>query len=87
MRTPSRELYSDETEWYTPRRLPVLADAGGNPNFLPGGRTAVALPDNSGLLLNQAREFVTPGGKPMPPGSVLFRIGSNDEWIPIRRFP
>jgi RHS repeat-associated protein len=67
-------------------RLPTLSDARSNLNFLPGGRTAVRLGDKGGYLLNPTREYVTPGGLPMPQGSVLFRIGPNGEWIPTRRF-
>jgi hypothetical protein len=68
--------------------LPTSADAMGNANFLNGGHTAVGLGADgpNGFLLNSTREFVTPGGGPMPPGSVLFQIGPNGSWIPIRRF-
>jgi len=67
-------------------RLPTTADAGGNLNFLPGGKTAMRLSDESGYLLNQTREFVTPGGGPIPKGAVLFQLGPNGDWIPIRRY-
>ena len=68
-------------------RLPTAADAGGWPHFLEGGRTAVRTAEpNGGYLLNTTREFVVPGGSPMPTGSVLFRLGSHGEWIPLRRW-
>ncbi|MFZ1983662.1 MAG: hypothetical protein WAU91_04565, partial [Desulfatitalea sp.] len=67
--------------------LPNAADAGGWPHFLEGGHTAVKLEGpNAGYLVNQTRELVTPGGNPMPKGSVLFKLGQNGEWAPIRRF-
>jgi hypothetical protein len=69
-----------------PVRVPTAADAGGFAHFLEGGQTAVRLPGpNSGYLVNPTREFVTPGTS-VPTGSVLFRIGPNGEWIPMRRF-
>ena len=62
-------------------------DAGGFIHFLEGGTTAVHLPgENGGYLRNSTRELVTPGGSPMPPGSVLFEVDDNGTWIPIRRF-
>jgi hypothetical protein len=67
-------------------QLPTAADAGGWPHFLEGGNTAVALPDNGGYLVNPTREFVTPGGNAVPQGSVLFQVGPNGEWIPMRQF-
>ena len=70
-----------------PVRIPTAADAGGFPHFLEGGRTAVRTAGSKGgFLRNPNREFVTPGGGPVPPGSVLFKIGPNGEQIPIRRF-
>jgi RHS repeat-associated protein len=68
-----------------PTRLPVKPDADGNPNFLPGGHTAVRLPGDT-YLMNPTREVVTPGGNPMPPGSVLFEVDDDGTWIPIRKF-
>lgn len=68
-------------------RIPSASDANGFPHFVEGGRTAVRTSDpNGGYLLNPTREFVTPGGASMPDGSVLFRLGSNGEWIPLRRY-
>jgi hypothetical protein len=69
-------------------RVPTAQDAGGWAHFLEGGRTAVRTSDpNGGFLLNSTREFVTPGGNTMPPGSVLFRIDEGGAWTPLRRFP
>jgi hypothetical protein len=68
--------------------IPTAADAGGWPHFLEGGRTAVRLGEGSsaGYLVNPTREFVVPGGKAVPKGSALFKLGPNGEWIPIRIF-
>jgi hypothetical protein len=67
---------------------PTAADAGGWPHFLEGGNTAVRLGDgpNAGYLVNPTREFVIPGGNQVPGGSVLFQLGPNGEWIPMKRF-
>ena len=67
---------------------PTLADSEGWPHYLEGGHTAVKTGDgpNAGYLVNSTREFVIPGGGAVPEGSVLFKLGSNGEWIPIRRF-
>src|SRR5215469_11503253 len=68
-------------------RQPTAADANGWSHFLEGGHTAVRTADpNGGFLVNETREFVTPGGGPMPPGSVLFQLGPEGAWIPIRSF-
>jgi len=70
-----------------PSRVPTAADAAGSPHFLEGGQTAVRLPgEGGGYLLNPTREFVVPGGNPMPTGSVVFKLGPNGSWIPIRKF-
>jgi hypothetical protein len=67
--------------------LPTAADARGWHHFLEGGHTAVRLEGpNAGYLVNPTREFVVPGGNAMPNGSVLFKVGPNGEWIPIRKF-
>jgi len=68
--------------------VPTAADAAGWPHYLEGGHTAVKTGDdpNAGYLVNSTREFVTLGGSPVPEGSVLFRLGPNGEWIPIRSF-
>jgi hypothetical protein len=72
---------------YLPTRLPTTADSGGFAHFLPGGNTAVrGAGPSGGYLVNPTREFVTPGGDPMPQGSVLFRLGTQGEWIPLRKF-
>ena len=67
---------------------PTAADAGGWPHFLEGGHTAVKTGDgsNAGYLVNPTREFVTPGGKAVPEGSTLFKLGSDGEWMAIRKF-
>ena len=66
---------------------PTAADASGWPHFLEGGNTAVKLEGpNAGYLLNPTREFVLPGGSPAPSGSVIFQLGPNGEWMPLRRF-
>jgi len=68
-------------------RPPTIEDADGWEHFLEGGHTAVRLEGpNAGYLMNPTREFVIPGGSVVPPGSMLFKIGSNGEWIPIRKF-
>jgi hypothetical protein len=68
--------------------VPTAADAGGWPHFLEGGNTAVRLGDGpgAGYLVNPTREFVVPGGSSVPSGSVLFKVGPNGEWIPVRKF-
>lgn len=67
---------------------PTSADAMGWEHFLEGGNTAVKLGDGptAGYLLNPTREFVIPGGNPVPVGSVLFELGEHGEWMPIRRY-
>jgi hypothetical protein len=66
---------------------PTAIDAGGWPHFLEGGYTAVKTDGaNSGYMLTPVREFVTSGSNSVPAGSVLFKIGSNGEWIPIRKW-
>ena len=73
-------------------RVPTAADAitaDGEiwPHYLEGGNTAVFTGgENGGYLLNSTREFVTPGGNPVPTGSVLFQLGENGEWIPLRKW-
>ena len=68
-------------------RVPTSSDAGGWPHYLRGGKTAVRTEGfNGGYLLNPVREMVTPGGTPMPRGSVLFQLGEEGEWIPLRRY-
>lgn len=70
-----------------PQRLPTAADADGWPHYLEGGHTAVKTEGpNAGYLINETRERVIPGGTPVPEGSVLFKLGPNGEWVPIRRF-
>lgn len=67
---------------------PTAADAMGWEHYLEGGTTAVKTGDGptAGYLLNPTREFVIPGGNPVPPGSVLFQLGENGDWIPLKRY-
>jgi hypothetical protein len=37
------------------------------------------------LLRNPTREFVIPGGGPIPEGSMLFKLGENGAWLPIQK--
>jgi YD repeat-containing protein len=69
-------------------RGPTSADAGGWAHYLEGGRTAVrtSLEPTGGFLVNPTREYIVPGGRPMPSGSVLFQLGSNGEWIIVNRW-
>ncbi len=67
-------------------RAPTAADAGGFEHFLEGGQTAVRLANDGGYLINPVREFVTPGGLPVPGGSFLFQLGPAGEQISIRGF-
>lgn len=53
-------------------RLPTEEESAGNPNFLPGGRTAVAL--DGGFMVNPIHEFVFDGLDHMPAGTQLFRL-------------
>lgn len=67
---------------------PMAADAMGWPHFLEGGHTAVLTGEGPGAayLVNPTREFVIPGGATVPEGSVLFKLGANGEWLPMKRF-
>jgi hypothetical protein len=67
---------------------PTATDAAGWPHYLEGGNTAVRLGDgpNAGYIVNPTREFVIPGGGQVPKGSVLFKLGPNGEWVPLRNF-
>ncbi|WP_171910792.1 hypothetical protein, partial [Candidatus Rickettsiella isopodorum] len=67
-------------------RLPTAEDALGNINFRLGGNTAIRVPETDTFLVNQTREFVTPGGIKMPPGTMIFRLGEQGEWVPYWRF-
>src|SRR5690606_38552387 len=68
--------------------LPTADDAGGWPHFLEGGRTAIRFGEGqtAGYLINPTREFVTPGGSPVPSGSVLFKLGPDGEWVTVRKY-
>jgi len=71
-------------------RVPTLKDAGTPvyEHYLPGGKTAVRGPEgpNSFYMVNKTREFVMAGGKPVPKGAVLFKLGANGEKIIIKRW-
>lgn len=72
-------------------REPDEADARGWPHFLPGGKTAVATGDpktdpKAGYLINDTRERVLEGGKPMPKGSKLYKLGAKGERHPFMSF-
>jgi hypothetical protein len=65
-----------------PQRLPTVDDAGGWQHFLPGGHTAINVDGH--FFPNATREFVVPGGGPLPVGSYVFEIDdSTGNWIPI----
>lgn len=67
---------------------PTAADAMGWDHYSEGGTTAVKTRGGpmAGYLLNPKREFVIPGGNPVAPGSVLFQLGENGDWIPLKRY-
>jgi hypothetical protein len=67
---------------------PTAADAMGWEHYLEGGHTAVRTGDGptAAYLLNPTREFVIPGGNPVPAGAVLFQLGEKGEWMPLKRF-
>jgi filamentous hemagglutinin len=66
---------------------PTVVDAAGWPHFLEGGYTAVRLEGaNAGFMVTPVREFITSGSNAVPAGSVLFKIGPNGEWIPLRKW-
>lgn len=69
------------------KRLPDAIKYSENPNFLSGGRTAVALgkTGSDGLLVNRTREFVTDSFT-IPKDSVLFRIDQNGRKVIIKRY-
>ena len=67
-------------------RVPTKADAMGWRHFLEGGHTAINAEGTNSFIVNTTREFVIPGGNPMPKGSVLFRLDDNGGWVPIWRY-
>jgi len=67
-------------------RPPVKADAMGWPHFFEGGHTAIKAEGTSYFLVNKTREFVLPGGAPIPKGSVLFRLDDGGTWKPLIRY-
>ena len=67
-------------------RIPTKADAMGWRHFLGGGHTAINAEGTNSFLVNTTREFVIPGGNPMPKGSVLFRVDDNGAWVSIWRY-
>lgn len=74
-------------------RVPELVDAAGHPHYLEGGHTALKIedapghPGTGGYLVNPTREFVLDGAPPVPDGSLLFQLGPDGTWLPLRRFP
>jgi hypothetical protein len=67
-------------------RLPTAEDAGHWAHFLEGGHTAVRTEGpKGGFLINPTRERVIPGGGKIPAGAVIFKLGSQGEWIIVRR--
>lgn len=44
------------------------------------------LADGGGFLVNPTREFVIPGGAPVPDSSLLLRLGDGGNIILTRRF-
>lgn len=67
-------------------RLPVKADAMGWPHFLEGGHTAIKIEGTPFFLVNKTREFVLPGGSPIPKGSVLFELDQAGTWRSLVRY-
>jgi hypothetical protein len=69
-------------------KVPTPADAGGWEHYLQGGRTAVrgGGTENGFYMINSTREFITPGGMPMPKRSVLFRLDEGGAWTKIREW-
>ncbi len=69
-------------------RVPTPEDAGGWPHYLEGGHTAVrgGSGDTGFYMINETKEFVTPGGRPMPKGSVLFKLENNGSWTKVREW-
>lgn len=74
-------------------RVPELADSAGHPHYLEGGHTALKIddapghPGTGGYLVNPTREYVLDGAPPVPDGSLLFQLGPDGTWLPLRRFP
>ncbi len=69
------------------RRHATASDAQGWPHYLEGGNTAVRLPGkDGGYLVNSTREFVVEGGAGIPKGSVLFKVGDNGSYEPLKVF-
>jgi hypothetical protein len=69
-------------------RAPTAADTTLK-HYFGGGHTALRLenkpdPHKDGYLVNTTREFVVPGGGPMPRGSFLFRLGPNGTRVQMR---
>ena len=67
---------------------PAAEDAGGWPHYLEGGNTAVKTGDgpNAGYMVTPTKEYVIPGGNAVPEGSVLFKLGTDGEWVPLQNF-
>ncbi|MBT1674189.1 WXG100 family type VII secretion target [Curtobacterium flaccumfaciens] len=65
-------------------RLPTRADAGSNPHFLEGGKTAVAM--DGGFMVNPIHEFVVEGGGAVRPGDQVFKLMDDGQRIIIHTF-
>jgi hypothetical protein len=50
-----------------------------------GGKGGIRCSFLLNLLRNPTREFVIPGGGPIPEGSMLFKLGENGAWLPIQK--
>lgn len=74
-------------------RVPELVDSAGHPHYVEGGHTALRIddvpghPGTGGYLINPTREYVLDGAPPVPDGSLLFQLGPDGTWLPLRRFP
>lgn len=66
---------------------PLDEHANGWPHYVPGGNTAARLhKEEAGYLLNGTEEFITPGGRPIPPGAKLFKIEPTGDWTVVKDF-
>ncbi|WP_062211701.1 hypothetical protein [Demequina oxidasica] len=61
-----------------------LDPADINPNFVPGGNTA--LNDDGVFRSNPTREAVVDGGRPIPPGSYVFELFPDGQRRMVRQF-
>jgi RHS repeat-associated protein len=65
-------------------KLPSLTDSGANKHFRLGGITGVE--HNGAWKSSNVRELITPGGNPVPTGSVFFKFNTDGSWTPIRKY-